>query len=84
MTVPEGILPGQSINIIVPKRSEPIVDMSDENGTTVFNSVEAVRDAALLQAKGKKRTFRENILHFNSARIFPSNLPILLKNSLVK
>jgi hypothetical protein len=53
VTVPEGILPGQSINIIVPKRSEPIVDMSDENGTTVFNSVEAVRDAALLQAKGK-------------------------------
>jgi hypothetical protein len=69
VTVPEGILPGQSINIIVPKRSEPIVDMSDENGTTVFNSVEAVRDAALLQAKGK------NILLKHAIGTFHKNIP---------
>lgn len=50
MTVPEGILPGQSINIIVPQCADPI-DLSE--GTTVFSTVEAVRDAAVLQAKGK-------------------------------
>ena len=48
VTVPEGILPGQSINIIVPQCAEPL----ETEGVTVFSSVESVRDAAVLQAKG--------------------------------
>ena len=55
MTVPEGILPGQAINIIVPKQTDQaVVDLTHGNDTTVFNSVEGVRDAAVLQAKGKQ------------------------------
>ena len=51
--MPEGILPGQAINIIVPKQSEQaVVDLTNGNGTAVFDSVEGVRDAAVLQAKG--------------------------------
>ena len=46
--MPEGILPGQSINIIVPQCAEPL----ETEGVTVFSSVESVRDAAVLQAKG--------------------------------
>jgi hypothetical protein len=30
------------------------VDLTNGNDTTVFNSVEGVRDAAVLQAKGKE------------------------------
>ena len=55
VTVPEGIVPGQAINIIVPKKSEAIVDLTNGNGVPVFNSVESVRDAAVLQARGELR-----------------------------
>lgn len=68
MTVPEGILPGQAINIIVPKQTEQaVVDLTNGNDTTVFNSVEGVRDAAVLQAKGEeaslspRRMFLRNV-----------------------
>ena len=51
--MPEGILPGQAINIIVPKETEQeVVALPNGNGPAVFNSVEGVRDAAVLQAKG--------------------------------
>ena len=51
VTVPEGVTPGQTINIIVPQTA------SVEDGT-VFLSVEAVRDAALQQAKLLDETYK--------------------------
>ena len=56
--MPDGIQPGQAINIIVPKESEQaVVDSTNGNDTAVFNSVEGVRDAAVLQAKGNLVTW---------------------------
>ena len=46
VTVPEGVTPGQTINIIVPQTTGESV-----NETTVFSSVETVRDAALEQVE---------------------------------
>ena len=51
VTVPEGVSPGQTINIIVPQNG------SVEDGT-VFNSVEAVREAAVQQAKLIDETYK--------------------------
>jgi hypothetical protein len=51
VTVPEGVTPGQTINIIVPQTA------SVEDGT-VFSSVEAVRDAAVQQAKILDETYK--------------------------
>ena len=46
VTVPEGVTPGQTINIIVPQTTGESV-----NDTTVFSLVETVRDAALEQVE---------------------------------
>ena len=55
--MPEGILPGQAINIIVPKETEQeVAALGNGSGPAVFDSVEGVRDAAVLQAKGNTMT----------------------------
>ena len=51
VTVPEGVSPGQTINIIVPQSA------AADDGT-VFNSVEAVREAAIEQAKLIDETYK--------------------------
>ena len=51
VTVPEGVIPGQTINIIVPQNAS--VD-----DASVFQSVEAVREAAITQAKLLNETYK--------------------------
>ena len=51
VTVPEGVIPGQTINIIVPQNAS--VD-----DASVFQSVEAVREAAISQAKLLDETYK--------------------------
>ena len=51
VTVPEGVIPGQTINIIVPQNTS--VD-----DPSVFQSVEAVREAAISQAKLLDETYK--------------------------
>lgn len=74
--MPEGILPGQAINIIVPKETEQeVVALANGSGPAVFDSVEGVRDAAVLQAKGNTmaKLFKEC-----SSITFLKNVPLHL------
>lgn len=52
VTVPEGVSAGQTINIIVPQTGEAA------KNATEFQTVEAVRDAALEQVKRVDETFK--------------------------
>mmetsp|Transcript_29177 Transcript_29177/g.27960 ORF Transcript_29177/g.27960 Transcript_29177/m.27960 type:complete len:229 (+) Transcript_29177:187-873(+) len=53
VTVPEGVEPGQSVNIIVPQNPNDTVA-----NNTMFNTVEGVKDAAVAQAKGIDESFK--------------------------
>jgi hypothetical protein len=51
VTVPEGVAPGDTINIIVPPSPDTAVETAALKPAPAFDSIQAIQDAALLQAK---------------------------------
>jgi hypothetical protein len=51
VTVPEGVAPGDTINIIVPPSPDTAVETAVLKPAPAFDSIQSISDAALLQAK---------------------------------